>query len=98
MPTILVKVNNMVSEGSNYTIWSDDWRLYEASVSRGFTCVPVVVYLLALISNILVLTTFKKMPRLKTQHYFMTGLAFADLLTLVSHTTVIITIDRKSVV
>ena len=87
----------MVSEGSNYTIWSDDWRLYEASVSRGFTCVPVVVYLLVFTSNILVLATFKKMPSLNTQHYFMTGLACADLLTLVSHTTVIITLANGSI-
>ena len=59
----------------------ESWTFYRSALPPLFLSVTVVIGLLILVGNILLLLTFKRMPKIKTMHAFMIGLAAADLLT-----------------
>lgn len=76
---------------------SANWTWFESETAVGFTAVPVLVYIFVLTNNILVLLVFKNMKKLKPQHFFMIGLAFADLITLIPNTMTVITVGHGSI-
>ena len=61
------------------------WRLYKTMLPREVGVIPLAVSLYILVNNILVLVTFRRMRTLQIQHYFMIGLALADLQTLIPY-------------
>ena len=65
------------------------WQLYYPSVKRQFTAIPSFTALAILINNVLVLKSLRLMEirgQFRRQHYFLVGLAFADLMTLLANT------------
>lgn len=61
------------------------WKLYQISLPASAAILNMLVSLLTLVSNLLVIITFKRMRNLQPQHYLMTGLCAADLITSVMH-------------
>lgn len=61
---------------------NDLWTIYYPALPPYFAVSPIVIIVLILVNNILVLMAFKKMKYLQLQHYFMIGLATADLMTI----------------
>ena len=53
----------------------------KSSLRVAFIVVPLTISLLIVISNTLVFITFKRMRNFQAQHYFMIGIAVADMMT-----------------
>ena len=70
----------------------------KSSLHVAFIVVPLTISLLIVISNTLVFITFKRMRNFQAQHYFMIGLAVADMMTLIPYSQVTAAIAHGSVV
>ena len=70
----------------------------KSSLHVAFIVVPLKISLLIVISNTLVFITFKRTKKLQAQHYFMIGLAVADMMTLIPYSQVTAAIAHGSVV
>lgn len=71
---------------------NEETGLGESSLPIALVAVPSTILLLTLVGNILVLIAFRRMRKLQLQHYFMIGLAVADLLTLIPYSQVLATL------
>lgn len=80
------------SDTSNESLLNNStWTLHTSLLPTVIRVLQCVIFLLILVNNILVLTIFRKIKNKQTQHHFMIGLSFADLLTLLPYSTVIYT-------
>ena len=70
----------------------------KSSLHVAFIDVPLTISLLIVISNTLVFIKFKRTRKLQAQHYFMIGLAVADMMTLIPYSQVTAAIAHGSVV
>ena len=78
----------MVARDMNNTIQTE----YISALPPELSVVPAAVFIFILVSNILVLVVFSRMKKLQLQHYFMIGLAMADVLSLVPVGCMVMTI------
>lgn len=74
----------------------DETGLGESSLPIALVALPSIIWLLILVSNTLVLIAFKRMRKLQFQHYFMIGLAVADMLTLIPYSQILVTMANGS--
>ena len=78
--------------------YSNNTTLYYTSAFRAeYTAVPAIIFMTILISNVFVILTFGRMQKLKLQHIIMTGLAIADILTLIPYGLVIVTLASSPI-
>ena len=70
----------------------------KSSLRVAFIVVPLTISLLIVISNILVFIRFKRMRNFQACHYFMIGLAVADMMTLIPYSQVTAAIAHGCVV
>ena len=56
--------------------------LFESVMPKPLAAIPGILIPAILVANILKLLTFKRMKKMKLQHYFMSALSIADLMTL----------------
>lgn len=66
-------------------VMETNWTSYQTDLPAGISVVAIIIEIFILINVILVLFVFRRMRRLRMQHYFMVGLTFADLMTLIPH-------------
>ena len=60
-----------------------EWKQHFTALPTIFGLIPVFIFCGIIANNAIVLVTFKRMGKLKLQHYLMIALAVADLLTLI---------------
>lgn len=73
------------------------WTLHKSMLPREVAIVPILITLGILVNNILLLITFRRMRKLQVQHFFMIGLALADLQTILPYSVSIYVVIRGEV-
>ena len=61
---------------------SSGLKLFESVMPKPLAAIPGILIPAILVANILNLVTFKRMKKMKLQHYFMSALSIVDLMTL----------------